>query len=188
MEKLQENTSMLLQKIASEDNDAFRIFYDRYYLRVYQYSSYFVQSQQLIEEIVSDVFCAIWQNRKKNTEIKNFEGYLYSITKHRAFYYIKQENRLSTDEIQQVPHDLMKHNETPEIMAIDEEINSALQKAINELPERCRIIFLMAREEGLKYREIAKLLSISEKTVNAQMVLAIKRLTKKLGNIAFLLL
>lgn len=186
MEELQEKTNVLLQKIALDDNDAFRTFYDRYYLKVYQFSSYFVRSQQLIEEIVSDVFCAIWQNRKKNTGIKNFEGYLYTITKNRAIYYLKQEKFFFIDESYQDFINLIKDDKTPEFLIIDEEITLILKDAINELPERCRIIFLMAREQGLKYREIAKVLSISEKTVNAQMVIAIKKLAKKVGDIVFL--
>ncbi len=59
---------------------------------------------------------------------------------------------------------------TPEEIYINEELVLAIQSAINELPERCKLIFLMAKEEGLKYREIAEILSISEKTVNAQIV------------------
>jgi len=71
---------------------------------------------------------------------------------------------------------------------VDKEFADSLKQAVDELPDRCRIIFMMAREEGLRYKEIADILSISEKTVNAQMVLAIKKLTKRLGNIVHFIL
>ena len=74
----------------------------------------------------------------------------------------------------------LRSDESPEEIQINKELNEIINSAINELPERCRLIFLMAREEGLKYREIAEVLSISEKTVNAQMVTAIKKLTASL--------
>lgn len=173
--------------MASGGDAAFRAFYDGYYYQIYRYASCFVASRQLVEEIVSDVFCAIWQNRKRIAGIGNFEGYLYTITKNRALYYLSREHKLSLADMDIAFHDLPDH-ETPEIRAIENEFNTALQNAIDELPEKCRRIFLLAREEGLKYREIAEKLSISEKTVNAQMVLAIKKLSKKTGKLFFFLL
>lgn len=182
------DTKLLLQKIATGDNDAFRIFYDRYYLQLFRFSSYFVKSFQLVEEIVSDTFCTIWQNRKKIPDIENFEGYLYTIVKNRAIYYLNHENKLSVTEVDFIPQDLLSDDETPESLAIDKEFTLSFKNALDDLPERCRLIFLMAREEGLKYKEIAKILNISEKTVNAQMVLAIKKLSKQLGKIVFFII
>lgn len=185
MKEEDKDIKLLLQKIAEGDNHAFRSFYDRYYSQVYRFSSYFVKPTEVIEEIVSDVFCTIWLHRKKILTIENFEGYLYTITKNKALYYIKQNNKiLLTDvDMNSISNEWISQGENPESLAIDNEFSTAFKNAINELPERCRIIFLMAREEGLKYKEIAEILSISEKTVNAQMVLAIKKLAKQLGNI-----
>lgn len=182
------DTKLLLQKIAIGDNDAFRTFYDHYYLQLFRFSSYFVKSFQLVEEIVSDVFCTIWQNRKKIPEIENFEGYLYTIVKNKALYYLSHENKLSVTEIDSIQKDILFDEDTPESLAIDKEFTISFKKALDDLPERCRLIFRMAREEGLKYKEIAKILNISEKTVNAQMVLAIKKLSKQLGKIVFFII
>ncbi|MDR1368720.1 MAG: RNA polymerase sigma-70 factor [Dysgonamonadaceae bacterium] len=185
-----ENTKFLLRKIAAGDSDAFRSFYDYYYSQIYRFSSYFVKSPQVVEEIVSDVFCTIWQHRKKITEIDNFEGYLYTITKNRALYYLRQDNRiLLTDlDLDLISDEILSHDENPEMLVIDNEFSAAFKNAVDELPEKCRLIFLLAREEGLKYKEIAEKLSISEKTVNAQMVLAIKKLTARLGKILFFII
>lgn len=179
----------LLKRISkNNDQDAFRLFYEHYYLRVYRFSSYFVKSSQLVEEVVSDVFYAIWQNRKKLVGIDNFEGYLFTIIRNRAFFYLKKENRFSFGEIDQTSKERVFHHEDPEYLAIDKEFTSAFDKAVADLPERCRTIFLMARGEKLKYKEIAEILGISEKTVNAQMVLAIKKLSKRLGHMIYFLL
>ncbi|NJK98274.1 MAG: sigma-70 family RNA polymerase sigma factor [Bacteroidales bacterium] len=67
-------------------------------------------------------------------------------------------------------------------------IENAIENAINDLPERCRLVFLLAKEESLKYREIAEILSISEKTVNAQIVTAIKKLGNSLRKYLTILL
>lgn len=184
MEIKKSNT--LLKQIAAGDNNAFRLFYDQNYWQVYRFASYFTDSSLLIEEIVSDVFCIIWENRKKLSQIDYFEKYLYAMIKHKALYYLRKENKMIFTEVDPVAN-MFSDDETPEYVAIDNELTVLLKKAIDELPERCRLIFLMAREEGLKYREIAEILSISEKTVNAQMVLAVKKLTKRLGNIVLFL-
>jgi RNA polymerase sigma-70 factor (ECF subfamily) len=190
MEKEEKSTELLLQKIAVGDHVAFRFFYDRYYSQVYRFASYFVKSSQVVEEIVSDVFCIIWQHRKKITEIDNFEGYLYTITKNKALYYLKQDSKilLTETDLDLISNEMMSHNENPEYIVIDKEFSNAFKNAVDDLPEKCRLIFLMAREEELKYREIAEKLSISEKTVNAQMVLAIKKLSKKLGEILYFII
>ncbi|MDT3367867.1 ECF RNA polymerase sigma-E factor [bioreactor metagenome] len=181
------NTEILLKQIAAGDNDAFRLFYDRYYLQVYRFASYFVESSLLIEEIVSDVFCIIWQRREKLSQIEYFERYLYTITKNKAFYYLRNEQKISFTELDPLAG-IITDDLDPEYLMVDKEFADSLKQAVDELPDRCRIIFMMAREEGLKYKEIADILSISEKTVNAQMVLAIKKLTKRLGNIVHFIL
>jgi RNA polymerase sigma-70 factor (ECF subfamily) len=149
-----------------------------------------VKSPQVVEEIVSDVFCSIWQHRNKITEIDNFEGYLYTITKNRALYYLKHDNKiLLTDlDLDLISDEISSHDENPEFMAIDNEFSIAFKNAVDELPEKCRLIFLLAREERLKYKEIAEKLSISEKTVNAQMVLAIKKLAMRLRKLLYFII
>jgi len=90
---------------------------------------------------------------------------------------MSQKNNVALGDI---PIGIVAKNENPEEIVLNEELRHEIEKSIKELPERCRLIFLMAKEEGLKYREIAEILSISEKTVNAQMVTAIKRIGETL--------
>jgi RNA polymerase sigma-70 factor (family 1) len=168
----------LLLRIAKNDSEAFREFYDLFYASVYRFSGYYIKLEELRQETVSDVFFAIWQSRSKLPEISNIEAYLYTSTKNRANFYLRQ-NTHQTVAFDELPVDIFIHNETPEEFTINEELKRIIQTSIQDLPERCRLIFRMAREEGLKYRDIAEVLSISEKTVNAQMVTAIK----KLGNV-----
>lgn len=183
----EKSTEILFEQIAVGNADAFRQLYDRYYLQVYRFASYFVDSSLLVEEIASDVFCIIWQYRKKLSHIEYFERYLYTITKNKAFYYLRNNHKMTLTELETISDQLL-HKVDPEYIAIDREMTISLKEAIEELPERCRLIFLMAREEGLKYKKIAEILSISEKTVNAQMVLAIKKLSKRLGDIVLFLI
>lgn len=172
----------LLIGVSENDPVAFRKLYDLLYLRIYRFCGYFVKSTELKEEIVSDVFLTIWQNRETILRIDNIEAYMYTAVRNRALYYLKQQKAAVVDTNVFVPIDVI-FEDTPETQIESSELRSAIEKAVNELPERCRLIFLMAKEEGLKYREIAEILSISEKTVNAQIVTALKRLSESLRKV-----
>jgi RNA polymerase sigma-70 factor (family 1) len=177
-----------LIKLISEDNsDAFEKFYDLYYPKIYRFSSYFVKSGELCEEIVSDIFFSIWQGRKRLPDIENIDAYIYTSTKNRAYYYLAQANQKTEITIDNLPIGFTVVDDNPEKIAITHELQQLINRAIADLPQRCRLIFLMAREEGLKYRDIAQVLSISEKTVNAQMVTALKKISSALKGQFYLL-
>jgi RNA polymerase sigma-70 factor (ECF subfamily) len=165
----------LLIEVSKGDTDSFRLFYDTFFKKVLQFSHYFVHSDEVCEEIVSEVFTNIWLNKEKLSDIENIESYLFIITRNLAFNYREKESR-----IPELSNDLSLNNSTedsnPENILIAKELESVIQDSINQLPERCRIIFLMSRDEKLTHQKIAEILSISENTVHAQMMTAIKKL------------
>jgi len=169
-----------MKQIAQNDADAFAKFYDLFYIKIYRFSTYFLKSDELCQEVVSDVFLSIWQTRARLLQIENIEAYLYTSTRHRALYYLNQSSQKNNVALSDIPVGIVANVDNPEEIVLTEELREEIAKSIKELPERCRLIFLMAKEEGLKYREIADILSISEKTVNAQMVTAIKRIGEAL--------
>ena len=67
-------------------------------------------------------------------------------------------------------------------MLESQEMRELFNLAIDELPEKCRLIFLMIREEGLSTKEVAKILSIQESTVRVQMMIAVEKLIKRLNS------
>lgn len=172
----------LIISISEDDTIAFRKLYDLLYLRLFRFCGYFVKSTELKEEIVSDVFVILWQNRRSLIKIENPEAYIYTTARNRSLYYLRQKKAEFLDSVGEISIE-MAYNETPETRLESHEVSLAIEKAINELPERCRLVFLMAKEEGFKYREIAEILSISEKTVNAQIVTALKKLHDSLRKI-----
>ena len=66
---------------------------------------------------------------------------------------------------------------------LSKELNKAFELAVEALPERCRLIFRLVREEGLRYREIAIILNISQKTIEAQMTIATRRIVQAMGDL-----
>lgn len=177
----------VLRRIAMGDVNAFNRFYDEHFKMVFQFARYFLKSDYSAQEVASDVFISLWNNRKIITEIENLNTYLYTITKNKAFnYYDKQSRR--PEFTNELPIGLVAEDINPEEILLIEELKKTIAAAINELPERCKQVFLMAREGGLKYKDIARLLDISEKTVQAQMITAMKKLGQVIQKYILLLL
>lgn len=175
----------LILRIAEGNAEAFKELYDIYFQKVFQFSRYFVRSKDICQEIVSDVFISIWNNRKKIPDIENLDSYIYTITKNKAFDYLNKLSR-EPEWVRDLPLGIATKEFDPEDTLLYKELEQAVNQAIEELPERCKLVFLMSREEGLTYHDIAHILSISPKTVNAQMVTAIKKLGHTLKKYFFI--
>jgi RNA polymerase sigma-70 factor (ECF subfamily) len=134
-----------------------------------------LKSPVYADEVVTDVFVKIWTNRKKLMMVQNIEAYLFTITKRESLNYIRN-HRLNSHTFLQLNQDLRLMNSDPEQEMISREIIDVIESAINELPEKCKLVFRMVKENGMKYREVAQLLEISEKAVEMHMGKAFKRI------------
>ncbi len=145
------------------------------------YANSLLRDIHLSEEAVEDVWLKIWANRKTLHTIQNFSYYLYTATKHTALNYLKRRSRqdiiLEEEQLEQV------NVQTPEFITVQKENVKQIEAAINALPLRSRQIFRLVKEEDLKYKEVAELLSISIKTVEAHMTLAYSRIIESIEEI-----
>jgi RNA polymerase sigma-70 factor (ECF subfamily) len=124
------------------------------------------------------VFIFIWEKRGRLPDIQSPLLYLYTATKNRALNNIARQKRQQALDAGEWLVPLPSVYFDPEKLMITEEILQNIRKSVQELPTRCRLIFKLVKEDGLKYREVAELLQISVKTVEAQMAIAIRRLGK----------
>ncbi len=135
---------------------------------------------------MQDVFVKIWILRDQ-LEIKtNVKAYLYAAVKNHLLNILKQEKKLSS--IDDFYHFSNDSCESPESDHLKDETRQAVLKAIEELPPKCKKIFMMHRYDDLKYHEIADILGISINTVKTQIKRALKTLHKKLEYLVALLL
>lgn len=172
----------LLARIASGDENAFRQVYVFYYRRLYQFAYALVKTREPAEEIVEDVFVRVWQQRETISSIQNLRVYLYTAIKNSALNYLSQKARQSiTEPFDHIHISIGNAGDTPEQILITAEIQQKIQAAVDALPPRCKMIFKLVREDGLKYKEIAGILNISVNTIDAQMAIAIKRITAAIG-------
>ncbi|OQX99171.1 MAG: hypothetical protein B6I20_10220, partial [Bacteroidetes bacterium 4572_117] len=131
------------------------------------------------EEIVQEVFYNIWKNKERLSISVSFKSYLYKSVKNSCLQIA--QHQLVKDKYRQfvINRDSSKHY-SPEAELEVKEINIAIDKTLNTLPDRCKEIFQLNRFEGLKYKEIAEKLSISQKTVEANISKALQHLRKNL--------
>jgi RNA polymerase sigma-70 factor (ECF subfamily) len=131
------------------------------------------------EEIVQDVFYNIWRNRDSLRISNNWQSYLYRAVYNNSMMHLRKTRREYPME-EQLNFHMQQHATDPADSMEYEEISAMISKTLEELPERTREIFELNRQEGLKYREIAERLSISVKTVEANMGKALKALRTSL--------
>ncbi|MBX2946716.1 MAG: RNA polymerase sigma-70 factor [Cyclobacteriaceae bacterium] len=171
---------LLFERIAlSDDQLAFAQFFRLLYKPLMAACLPLIGSVELAEEIVSDVFCAIWKNRKTIQVHTSIKAYLFTSIRNRAFDYLRKLKREKSTDLEHA-HGIASPEESQEDLMETRVLTERVESAINSLPPQCRTIFLLNREKGLKYREIAEQLSISIKTVETHMGRALKHLRTQL--------
>lgn len=167
--------------VAEDNRLAFNMFYDLYYDQIFRFAYYFLKDTEACCEVVADVFFSVWQSRQKLKDIENIETYLFVTVRNESTRFLAKTRKsqfVSFDDTSLQFTD--KENESPEDKLLIKEMEKILNVAIDELPEKCRLIFLLARQEGLKPKEIAERLSINESTVRVQMKIAIEKIVTNL--------
>ena len=160
----------LVEAIRADDQKAFRALFDRYYKYLLVTAYAYVKDDNTIRDLTQDVFFEIWKKRN-SLNIRNVKAYLRRSVINKALNHIKAQ-RMNFEASNEA-------FDVPDRARVQEELEaSQLQKVINEtiesLPDRCRVIFVMRRMEGLSLKEIAAKLDISPKTVENQLTKAIK--------------
>ena len=164
----------LQQRIALyDDQSAYKELFARFSKSLQQFAISFVRSPEVAEEIVSDVFIKVWKKRAGLNRIHNLKLYLFISTKNGALNYLRTQKKVFLQPEQYLVQ-LQSIYFNPEKLMLTAEMMNRVQKAINDLPPRCQLIFKLVKEDGLKYREVAELLQVSLKTVENQMGKALK--------------
>jgi RNA polymerase sigma-70 factor (family 1) len=139
-----------------------------------------LKSTEDAEEVVSDLFINIWQKRVGLKTLEKPKLYFFVSVKNAAINKIRANKRQQPPPLEQwlVKSESVFFN--PEELMLSEEFTKRIMTCVNDLPPKCRLVFKLIKEDGLKYTEVAQLLEISIKTVEAQMAIAIRRLKDSL--------
>lgn len=177
---------VLFQQIKSDNKSSFEKLFRAYYAPLCLFTQKFIHDKEECEEIVQSFFLSLWSDRKKINITTSVKSYLFSSVRNRCFNQIKHE-KIKQEYQSQIAKNSNIYNQISDCF-LEVDLMKKIEASINELPPKRREIFLLSREEGLKYREIADKLGISIKTVETQMGKALKELRNKLKNYQQLLI
>ena len=164
-----------------EDETAYKELFFILFNSLTRFATGIVHSKEIAEEIVSDVFIGIWTDRAKLNAIDDLQLYIFIAVKNNSIRKAKQLHKRTTVSIDEIDVETESLYQNPEQRLISVESVHRIETAINHLPQRARLIFKLAKEDNMRYKDIAALLNISVKTVDNQLAIALKKITTALG-------
>lgn len=178
----QDQDLLLFGQVKNNDLSAYELVFKKYYKELYRFAFTYVRDGVIAEEMAQEVFLYIWEKRSQIEIQTTLKTYLYSAVKNKCLNYIKLElpKQQAMSDVSEV---LLSVNEQKVDDHENEKLKDYIQSAINELPKKCRRIFMLSRNAGLTYEEIAEELSLSKKTVENQMGIALKKLRESLETV-----
>lgn len=168
-------TDRLIEGLRKGDHKSYESIFMTYFPKVKYYINGFVKSIDIAEELTQNVFLKIWENRQTLViSQKGFDSYVFTIAYRQTIDYIRSKQVRESFYSDQVVHQTDIVCTEDEYIA--EETRLLIEMEIENMPEKCRKIYRMSRNEGIPNYKIAELLNISQRTVENQLSLALKRI------------
>ncbi|MHA7830261.1 MAG: RNA polymerase sigma-70 factor [Flagellimonas sp.] len=181
------NDTLFILQLKQGERHAFDKLFNTYWQPLFISAFNVLKDKKICEEIVQDIFISIWKNRK-NLEIKvSLEKYLFSSVRYQVFdQFRKNGNNLRAELFENMEERCTYEN--PESEVLYKELVQKVDSIVEELPEKCRLVYKLSREEQLSHKEISNRLNISPKTVENHITKALFVLRASLGGFLSLLI
>lgn len=176
-----------MQKFRLGDKNAFKDLFFDFYPKLLRFVKRYVKSEETADDIVKVMFIELWEKRQHLAIHTSVNAYLYSAARNRSLNYLRSQNtfieKYMISNIEEEEFELIESSANIPYEVLEEkELTETVNKVIESLPGKCKLIFTMHKYDGLKYSEIAQILEISVKTVENQMMRAFKILRQKLAH------
>jgi len=174
---MKSDDTQYVQKLILGEHNAFKALFIKYFPKMKYFIAHFVKSDAVAEELAQDIFMKIWEQREKLSNVQSFESYIYRMSKNIALNYLEHK----------YVEDLYLENYRGETeLTIEGELYASEialleQLTLNQMPLQRKTVYEMSRKKGMKNDEIAAELSISKKTVENHLNLALKEIRKSLS-------
>ena len=163
------------EKNAALDGIVFENLFNELYVPLCRYCIQFIRIPEIAEEIVQEQFVYIWEKRFDIHIHTSLKSYLYASVRNKSIDYLKSKFARINFVNEQSSYELIETLNPLNIIE-ETELSSIMTIAIESLPEKCHIIFTMSRFGDLTNKQIAQELELSEKTIEAQITIAIKKI------------
>lgn len=176
MENIQEYAS----ELRSGSEKTFREIMEHWYSRLFNFANGYLNNRENSREVIQDVFLQLWHHRQKLADNTSLNAYLFTLTRNRCIDMVRRERlmlQFRTDKQEEYAR-LSENYHALSDPILDQifaaELQTEIDKAVNSLPEQCRKVFIMSRTNGMKNKEISRILNLSEKTVESHLTKALR--------------
>lgn len=167
--------SELLTLLQKSDEQALSALYLRYWDKLFVTAAQRMDRPEDAEEILQDIFIRLWERRKELELSHSLSNYLAVAVKYKVIdYRAKQHRQNARITFSPLDDQLPIYQLSAEAILLEKELWESIQQSIGRLPEKCRMVFIMSRQDGKTYKQIGAELEISEKAVEAHISRALK--------------
>lgn len=174
----------IMKRLQAGDEEAFTQLYHQYWGKLYVAALARLKDEYGAEEVVQKVFVRLW-NKKSDLDIQNLSAYLSAMTRYAVYEHLAREYKLKERERKWTEN-------VPETFSVGTQIENKfllhfIQELSNELPEKCRMVFVYNKLEDQSLGDVAARMNISRKTAEAHLTKALRFIRLKLTNFLNLL-
>lgn len=181
MTLVKEHTDIdLVKRLQENEEEALTVIYNKYWEVMYLAAYNLVKDRSVCEDIVQEVFISLWQRREKIQIKVSLKSYLYTSTVYKVYDHFNKNKKIIKDSLFDDFENKIE-NSNPETKLMHQELIAHLDSIIDSLPDKCKEVYKLSRENMLSNKEIAEQLNISQRTVEGHISKALKILKESLG-------
>lgn len=163
-----------------DDQLAFKRLYDLLFLDLFRWALSLTKSKETAEEIVNDTLMVFWNKRRVMGRVENPKIYLLVSLKNKCLDFLRKSSKTRVEYVADLgDFDIIVHMD-PEKLLITAEMMAQVEQVIQQLPPGTKAVFMMIKQYGLKYKEVAALLDISPRTVENQLAFAVRKISRSI--------
>jgi len=159
------NERKLLLKTSQGDEEAFALLFKKHWTTTYNYLKKVTKSAETAEELVSDVFIKIWNDKHRLVDVNNLDAFLNVIARNKAVDFFR---RASKDLIiqERIAYEMLNRTQkSADYLVLEAENEQLFNSAVQQLSPQRKLVFTLSKEEGLSHAEIAQRTKLSHQTV-----------------------
>lgn len=170
----------IIKRLHQNDESALTELYSKYWQYLYITSYNVLRNKELCEDIVQEVFLSVW-NRRMKLQIKvSLKSYLYACTRYQVFAQLRKNKEILRTDLFTTMNQRI-HYASTDAEIIYKELVQQVDSVVETLPNKCKKVYILSRNEHLSHLEISSRLHISTKTVENHITKALRILKKSLG-------